>query len=131
MTVLIDTSILIEAQRRPTSDHAREFTRLVESGEAALAGPVIMEFLTGARPNANLDSLIERLSPIAYLEMDRQAWIAAGSIGNDLMRVGEPLSGMDLAIAAAAIQHDVPLYTLDTDFERIPQLRRHRLSATE
>ena len=130
MTVLIDTSVLIEAQRRPNSEHAREFARLVESGQAALAGPIIMEFLTGARSNANLDSLIERLSPIAYLGMDRQAWVAAGAMGNDLMRVGEPLSDMDLAIAAVAIQHDVPLYTLDRDFERVPQLRLYRLSAT-
>ncbi len=130
MTVLIDTSVLIEAQRRPNSEQSREFNRLVESGQAAITGPIIMEFIRGARSDQNVDYLIERLSSIAYLEMDRQAWTAAGAMGNGLMRVGEPLSDMDLAIAAAAIRYDVPLYTLDRDFERMPQLRLHRLSAS-
>ena len=130
MTVLVDTSVLIESQRRPNSEQSREFNRLVESGQAAVTGPIIMEFIRGARSDQNVDSLIERLASIAYLEMDRQAWTAAGAMGNDLMRVGEPLADMDLAIAAAAVRYDVPLYTLDTDFERIPQLRLHRLSAS-
>ena len=126
MTVLVDSSILIEAQRRPTSVVSQEFAQLQSSGDAALTGPVIMEYLRGARAEQNLDILIERLSSVAYLEMDRRAWTIAGIISNSLLRSGEPLSDMDTAIAAAAIRHDVPLYTLDRGFERIPELRLYR-----
>lgn len=126
MTVLVDSSILIEAQRRPTSDVSQEFAQLQNSGDAALTGPVIMEYIRGARATQNLDILIGRLASVAYLEMDRRAWTIAGIIGNRLLRSGEPLSDMDTAIAAAAIRHDVPLYTLDRGFERIPELRLHR-----
>lgn len=130
MTVLVDSSILIEAQRRPTSAAAQEFAHLQSAGDAAVTGPVIMEYLRGARAAQNLDILIERLSSVAYLEMDRRAWTIAGIIGNRLLRAGEPLSDMDTAIAAAAIRHDVPLYTLDRGFERIPELRLHRPSSS-
>lgn len=126
MTILVDSSVLIEAQRRPMAAVSLEFARLQNTGEAALTGPVIMEYLRGARATENLDILIERLSAVAYLEMDRRAWTIAGVIGNSLMRIGEPLSDMDVAIAATAIRHDVPLYTLDNGFERIPELRLYR-----
>ena len=114
----------------PTSETSQEFAQLQNSGEAAVTGPVIMEYLRGARAAQNLDILIERLSSVAYLEMDRRAWTIAGIIGNRLLRIGEPLSDMDTAIAAAAIRHDVPLYTLDRGFERVSELRLHRPSSS-
>ncbi len=40
-----------------------------------------------------------------------------------LKRVGTPIGTNDMWIAAIAIEFDIPLLTLDTDFRRIPGLR--------
>ena len=124
--VLVDTSVFIETQRRPDSDVARELATLLVNGEALVTGAVIMEYVQGARSDSELTFLIEHLTSIAYLDMDQQAWLIAGQISNRLMRTGETLAEFDVAIAATAIRHDVPLYTLDRGFERIQELTLYR-----
>ena len=120
--ILVETSVLIQVQRQPNSKEAIELASLLTSGEAAITGPIIMEYIRGARTDEELSFLVTRLSSIDYLDMDRQAWITAGRLNNWLIRSGDRLTNMDVAIAATAIRHNVPLYTLDTDFDRIPEL---------
>ena len=38
------------------------------------------------------------------------------------------LTDLDVVIAAVAIRHDIPLYTLDRGFDRIPELRLYQPS---
>ena len=121
--ILVESSVLVQAQRLPESREARELAALMSSGEAAVTGPVIMEYLRGARSPNELDFLAERLVSIDYVEIDQQAWVTAGRLSSRLMRDGETMSDLDVAIAAAAIRHDVPLYTLDRGFARIPELK--------
>ncbi len=75
-----------------------------------------------------MEFLISRIRTIDYLEMDQQAWILAGRISNRLSRSGQTLSDFDVAIAAAAIRHDVALFTLDKGFQRIPELTLYQPS---
>ena len=124
--VLIDTSVLIHAQRRRNSGEAITLAKLLLDGEASVTGVVIMEYLQGARTDADMDFLVDKLDAIEYLEMDRQVWILAARLSNRLIRSGQTLSEFDVAIAAAAIRHNVPLYTLDTGFARIPELALYR-----
>ena len=121
--ILVESSVFVQAQRLPESREARELAALMSSGEAAVTGPVIMEYLRGARSPNELDFLAERLVSIDYVEVDQQAWVTAGRLSSRLMRAGEMMSDLDVAIAAAAIRHDVPLYTLDRGFARIPELK--------
>ena len=121
--ILVESSVFVQAQRLPESREARELAALMSSGEAAVTGPVIMEYLRGARSPNELDFLAERLVSIDYVEIDQQAWVTAGRLSSRLMRAGETMSDLDVAIAAAAIRHDVPLYTLDRGFTRIPELK--------
>ena len=121
--ILVESSVLVQAQRLPESREARELVALMSAGAAAVTGPVIMEYLRGARSPNELDFLAERLVSIDYLEIDQQAWVTAGRLSSRLMRDGETMSDLDVAIAAAAIRHDVPLYTLDRGFARIPELK--------
>ena len=120
--ILVETSVLIQVQRQPNSKEAIELATLLTSGEAAITGPIIMEYIRGARTDEELSFLVTRLSSIDYLEMDRQAWITAGRLNNRLIRSGDRLTNMDIAIAATAIRHNVPLYTLDKGFERVAEL---------
>ena len=124
--ILVESSVLMNAQRLPQSTEARELAALMASGEAAVAGPVIMEYLRGARSPEELEFLAERVVSIDCLEMDQQAWVIAGRLSNRLIRAGAMMTDLDVAIAATAIRHDVPLYTLDGAFERIPELRLYR-----
>ena len=124
--VLVESSVLMQAQRLPESEEARELAALMSSGEAAVTGPVIMEYLRGARSAGELEFLAERLVSISCLEMDQQAWVIAGRLSNRLIRAGATMTDLDVAIAATAIRHNVPLYTLDGGFKRISELRLYR-----
>ena len=127
--ILVESSVLMQAQRLPESEEARELAGLMSSGEAAVTGPVIMEYLRGARSTDELEFLAERIVSIHYVEIDQRAWVIAGRLSSRLMRDGETMSDLDVAIASAAIRHDVPLYTLDEGFRRIPELRLHQVSS--
>ena len=127
--ILVESSVLMQAQRLPESQEARELALLMSSGEAAVTGPVIMEYLRGARSTEELEFLAERLVSIDYVETDQQAWVTAGRLSNRLIRSGGEMTDLDVAIAATAIRHDVPLYTLDRAFERIPGLRLYQASS--
>lgn len=126
--ILVESSVLMHAHRLPESEDARELAALMSSGEAVVTGPVIMEYLRGARSMEEMEFLADRVVSISCLETDQQTWVIAGRLSNRLIRAGETMTDLDIAIAAAAIRHNVPLYTLDTAFERISELRLHQAS---
>ena len=127
--ILVESSVLMQAQRLPESEEARELAALMVSGGVAVTGPVIMEYLRGARSTSELEFLAERIVSIDCLEMDQQAWVIAGRLSNRLTRAGATMTDLDVAIAAVAIRHNVPLFTLDRAFGRISELRLyHRTS---
>ena len=128
MKVLVESSVLINAQRRPDSAASMELISLLSSGEAVVTGPVIMEYIRGARSAEELDFLTERIVSIDCLDVDRQTWVIAGRISNRLIRMGQMLTDLDVVIAAVAIRYDIPLYTLDRGFDRIPELRLYQPS---
>ena len=47
MKVLVDSSVLINAQRRPDSRESIELASLLSSSNAVVTGPVIMEYIRG------------------------------------------------------------------------------------
>ena len=118
----------MQAQRLPRSREATELATLMSAGEAAVTGPVVMEYLRGARSEEEFEFLASRVVSISYLEVDQLAWIIAGRLSNRLERSGERMSVLDLTIAATAVRHDVPLYTLDTAFGRISELKLYQPS---
>ena len=122
VTVLVDSSVLIRAQRQPNSETSRQLAALLASGEVAVNGPVIMEYIRGARSQAELGFLTERVLALDFLEMGQAVWVIAGQLGNRLMRAGESVHNVDLSIAATAISYGVPLFTLDRGFDSIPEL---------
>ena len=130
MTVLVDSSVFIQVQKLPHSRASEELRDLIASGEAAVTGPVVVEYVRGARSPQQIEFLTRSVLSIHYLDTDRQAWVIAARISNRLMRSGNRISVPDAAIAATAIRHDVPLYTLDKGFSRIPELKLYESSLT-
>ncbi|MDE2861027.1 MAG: PIN domain-containing protein [Chloroflexota bacterium] len=119
----MDSSVLIQAQRVPHSETARDLLDLLASSSVAVTGPVMIEYLRGARSQEDIEFLMDRVMSLPYLETDRQVWLIAARLSNRFMREGYTVSVPDATIAAAAIRHDVPLYTLDNVFNRIPELK--------
>ncbi len=124
--ILVESSVLMHAQRLPNSDIAKHLAALIVSREAVLTGPVIMEYLRGSRTQDEFDFLATRVVSIDYLEVDQQTWVLAGSLSRRYIRSGETMSDLDVVIAATAIRHNVSLYTLDGGFKRIPELKLYQ-----
>ena len=127
--VIADTSVWINAQRVPDSRDSREFWRLFDRREIVLVGPVFAELLQGARTQREFDTLLSRFDALDYLEADRQTWQTVARIRRHLSRSGCQIGFSDTITAALSIQHATPLYTLDGDFERVPDLSLYRLSS--
>ena len=129
MIILLDSSVLIQAQRMPHSETTLHLGELLASGEAVVTGPVIMEYIQGALGPEELDVLTERIVSLDSLDTDQMVWVTAGQLSNRLLRAGLSLPDADIIIAATAIRHDVPLYTLDKDFNRIAELKLYQPSS--
>lgn len=81
-------------------------------------------FLKGARVTENGEQLVQFLaSPrcgVAVIDEDTAQRYAV--IHHYLRRRGTPVATADLWIAASAAQHGLTVVTLDTDFNKIPQV---------
>lgn len=58
---------------------------------------------------------------------DEQTPFFYGDLYAYLRKKGTPIPTNDLWIAALAVQHHLPLFDRDSDFDRLPQVARIRL----
>ena len=68
----------------------------------------------------NLQALLEHIPPypLTYPILDRYA-----DIRRTLRPVHQDIGDIDTLIAATAVEHDLTLVTIDTDFNRVPDLK--------
>lgn len=116
--ILVDSSVWIETLHNPTF---RSFSRLSEVMDAGAytCGPVIQEVLQGIREEAVLQEVRRRMFSLHYLEATRETFDAASRLFRRCRHLGIRVRTVDILIAAIAIESDMPLWTLDEDFERI------------
>lgn len=107
----------------PDSETTLHLGALLASGEAVVTGPVVMEYIQGVLNPQELNAFTDRIVSLDFLETDRMVWVTAGQLSNRLLRAGLSLPDADIIVAATAIRHNVPLYTLDKGFTRIPELK--------
>lgn len=74
--------------------------------------------------NENILSRFLSVEGVELLVPDDQTTHFYAEIYQDLRKRGKPLPTNDLWIAALCIQHSLPLYTRDRDFEAILRLAR-------
>lgn len=116
--VLVDTSAWIEFFR----GHRRrgdEVDRLLDTGEASVCGPVLMELRRGFRTVAERRLVLGLIGACPVLAPPGDIWSEAGDLGYFLRRKGVTVKSFDLLIAAHALAHEVPLLTADADFARM------------
>ncbi|MBY0375441.1 MAG: PIN domain nuclease [Bryobacteraceae bacterium] len=118
--ILVDTSVWIEllSGRRK---------RLIPEEQILLfttCGPIIQEVLQGLRPGSQSDAFRDAFLAIPVLAdpIPRSLYIAAADIYSEGRRRGVTIrSSVDCLIAAVAIEHRVPVWHRDRDFEKIAQ----------
>ena len=90
-----------------------------------MVGPVLTEVLQAARSEDELEFFSSHLTALLFLETSQESWVRAGELNYRLKQSGNMLSVGDLMISTLALQHDMPVYSLNGDFDRVPGLRRH------
>ncbi|HJX54056.1 MAG TPA: PIN domain-containing protein [Polyangia bacterium] len=116
--ILVDTSAWI-AFFRDRGSVAAIVVRTLEDDEAALCGPVLAELRRGFVSAAERSRTIPLLRACHQLSQPASLWNEAGDLGFALARKGVTVKSLDLLIAAYALTHDIPILTLDRDFQLI------------
>ena len=82
-----------------------------------MVGPVLTEVLQGARTRDELDFFADRLAALTFLETDQGTWVKAGELNHQLKRDGGMMALGDLMISTLALDHDMPVYSLNGDLD--------------
>lgn len=118
--ILADTSVWIDYLRGSSTAAADALDDRLTEQEVLMCGPVAAELLTGVDSGERL-RLWEIFTAMAWADLDRAAWFAAGDLRADLREQGVQVSLPDVLIAAAAAGR-ATLWTRDRHFERIAEL---------
>jgi|DewCreStandDraft_3_1066083.scaffolds.fasta_scaffold05407_3 predicted nucleic acid-binding protein len=127
--IVVDTSVWVNFFRLPGSPEGEELAELLENGQAAMVAVVLAELMRGARDEAELEFLEETLGALPFLEAQQQTWKRAGRLLFQMRRSGVNLHLADALIATVAQENGCPVYSLDEDFGRIPNLQIHRVAS--
>jgi predicted nucleic acid-binding protein len=125
MKVLVDTSVWSLALRRPsgTSVTAEQqatvqaLRDLVLDGRAILIGAIRQELLSGIKTLIQFDTLKISLKAFDDIALTLQDYELAAQSFNTCRANGVQGSNTDFLICAVAINHQLPVFTLDRDFE--------------
>lgn len=122
--IVLDTSVLVDALSGPRRS-APALRRVIEAGERILLPSLVLyEWLRGPRRREELaaqEALLPREQAMPF--GPEEAALAARLYAEVARPRGREV---DLAIAAAALVHEAPLWTLNpADFADIPRLELH------
>ncbi|MCD6675345.1 MAG: PIN domain-containing protein [Burkholderiaceae bacterium] len=123
MNVLVDTPVWSIALRRPQGAisleeqlHEQELRGLIREDRVVLVGAVRQELLSGIRREAQFAMLRDRLAVFADLELRREDYEFAAECFNRCRARGIRGSNTDFLLCAVALRRELPIYTVDRDF---------------
>jgi predicted nucleic acid-binding protein len=126
--MLIDSSYYIDALRRRRILPGLLRDWLV-AGRLWTCGIVRVEVLRGVRNEIIKADLNLMFDVMIDIPTDEDVWRSTAELAWKLDRRGVVLPLSDLVIATCALQADIPVLTLDSDFSRIPGLKTRRALA--
>lgn len=131
MRVIVDTSIWSLALRRHViiqNPEVELLRTIIKNGENIfLLGIILQEILQGVRKPQDFIRLKEYFDPFPLIEIEREDYIRAAELKNNLSRNGIQVSTIDALIATASIVNDCYLYTNDKDFSHIARHSKLKL----
>ena len=123
--ILIDTSVWLQLQHPEGHKERQEIVRLLGRDELATTGMILAEVLQGAKSEKEYEEWYDRMSGPHFYSDTRETWEKAGRLSYELRRHGQQTALSDLVIAMVALEHDLEVYANDSDFDRVPGLRRY------
>lgn len=120
MSVLADTSVWID-YFRGTEPVATELSRMLADEPPVICGPILAELVAGT-PSAQREDVWLALAGLPFVELGRDDWTKAGEVAYALRRSGERVPLIDILIAVSAVGAGAPLWTRDSDFQRIHEV---------
>lgn len=116
--ILVDSSVWVETLRHPDSPVFRHLEEILES-QACTCGVIIQEVLQGLEDPDAIREAHGRMSLLPCLETDPSSYLAAAHLFRRCRRRGVQVHTVDVLIMILAVQHSVPIFTLDADFVRV------------
>ena len=123
--VIADTCIWIEFFKTD-SPLANKLEALIKNQSLYMAGIVLAELLQGVRIEKQKATILESLSILPYLEMNKANWIKTGILSAQLRQKGITLPLSDLSIAVLAMDSNCQVFTTDPHFRQIPGLKLYK-----
>ena len=137
MNVIIDTSIWSLALRRSTEKGnskqkilLAELIKLIDNSEAILINPVRQELLTGLKLKEQFGKLKELLRGFPEVPILREDFESAAELSNLARSKGIQTSPIDSLLWAICKRTKFPLFTSDTDFQRMNKVSPLKLWQT-
>jgi hypothetical protein len=125
MKVLVDTSVWSLALRRPKnltlgSGHqavVSSLADLMRDGRAVMMGAIRQELLCGIKTQTQFDALKKTLTAFDDVAVTTQDYEKAAEAFNTCRAKGVQGSNTDFLICAASINHQLPIFSIDNDFQ--------------
>lgn len=118
--VLIDTSAWISFfARKGFPEMKQAISGLLDDDMAAIAGPIMVELVQGARSDNEKAEINDRIRGVYWLQITDDHWHKAAELSFSLRRKGITVSAIDSILAATAIAYDCRILHKDSDFELI------------
>lgn len=124
--IVVDTSIWIDAHRRPTGKTAATLKRLLDVDEVALALPVQLELLAGVS-RRDRAALARGLSALPLLRPSDETWALVERWVPTAADKGSRLGLADWLVTALADEIGALIWSLDDDFRQLEKLKMARL----
>lgn len=121
-SVLLDTSIWIDALRGKTPQIVNKTKGLLTDDRVLTCGPVLFEIKRGLRPEER-KKILPLFDALIRLSLDEAVWDLAGDLDASLRRKGITIPPMDIIIAQICLYHKITLFTLDEHFHSVPGLK--------
>lgn len=124
--IIVDTSVWVDVMRRPTTERAVNFRRLLDADEVALPLPVRLELMSGvARKDRR--AFRRALAALPLLVPSEDTWQLMESWVEPAANAGFRFAVTDLLIAALASEVVGLAWSLDSDFAAMEALGFVRL----
>lgn len=124
--VVVDTSIWIDAQRRPAGQTATTLKRLLDADVVALALPVQLELLAGVA-RRDRAALARGLSALPLLRTSAETWEVVERWVPTAADKGFSFDLKDWLVTALANEIGALIWSLDEDFTQLEKLKMARL----
>jgi predicted nucleic acid-binding protein len=129
MKVLVDTSVWSLALRRNKNavlspeqqSVVTALADLMQDGRAVMMGAIRQELLSGIKTQAGFDALKSSLTAFEDISLDMTDYEKAAEVFNICRANGVQGSSTDFLICAVSVNHQLPIFSVDNDFQMYRQ----------